>query len=423
MEVQDILNKILNFDLTILGNILAITGGFLGIYSFIDNYLLKFKPKFFISNIVNFKIEITEKYLKYPVYSRKNYSVKSIICTLEVGNHRNKYGVINDIAIKIFDRNNLNPSPRFFYAKKDLEFPIQSSNEDEFKAIKKSSFSPINILPKSSKKVHIEFSSIYDYVEMIPKSTHNYIEIYYQLGKKWYYDSGYFLYEEREQEDNNLLVTFKTLDRDVERDKLPQQSRKIYSIVFFGESTRKIKRRLEWYLYVMKSILPKKIAEFFLIIPIVFIQILSLLYDKTIRKRLFSIIKNNENSYNKNRQNQITGYKNYTENKFKTIQNLFKIEIEKINTQYTDDKKIILEIKENQISIFKGTRNVKIYISGDKNIQVSDSNNYEKVSINMTMNYEIKLFGIKCWKLNGKIVTVEGFVLRVIDAILLHSRY
>ncbi len=271
MEIQNILNRILNFDLTILGNFLAITGGFLGIYSFIDNYLLKFKPKIFISNIVSFKIEITEKYLKYPEYSRKNYSVKSIICTLEIGNHRNKYGVINDIAIKIYDRNNLNPSPRFFYAKKDLEFPLQNSNEEEFKAIKKISFSPINILPKSSKKVHIEFSSIYDYVEMIPKSKHNYIEIYYQLGKKWYYDSGYFLYEEREQENNNLLVTFKTLDRDVERDKLPQQSRRAYPIVFFGESTRKIKRRLEWYSYVVINKLPKKFLEVLLIIPIIFI--------------------------------------------------------------------------------------------------------------------------------------------------------
>lgn len=137
-------------ELTTISSIIGIAGGILGLYSFIDNYLLLFRPIIRPASLF---------YLAYrrnaKITNENIYQLQSIICKLDIFNHRNKLGKLEDFSIDIFNRSELTPEIYTLFPTFDLEsFPL---NPQESLSCKKTAFTPKSIIQKSNKELSVEF--------------------------------------------------------------------------------------------------------------------------------------------------------------------------------------------------------------------------------------------------------------------------
>ncbi|WP_157768590.1 hypothetical protein, partial [Burkholderia ambifaria] len=126
---------------------LGIIGGLLGAYTFIDAYVLRFKPKFVAGDRV---------YLVYAKNKADYTYLSSLVIQFEVFNHRNKLGRIEDVFVRIYDSRQLEASILDLFPIASLEeMPI--SREGVVLA-RRLSPAPLAIPNKSSKTLTLEMA-------------------------------------------------------------------------------------------------------------------------------------------------------------------------------------------------------------------------------------------------------------------------
>lgn len=253
MEVNDILNffteKWIGNIIAIVGVLVAFVGGLLSLLTFINSYLLAFKPRMFLGS-KSFVLAKEEQHLL-----GKGVIINSIVCSLEIGNHRCKYGSILDFAVRVYRADAINPDQAVYFVStlwSKLPFSIQDTINCD-----KNLFSPLNILPKSERLLHLEFSELLNRSSMIIDSDAPlYLELYYQIGPKhdWTFLRTYYMYaQDVDKLNGNLMIKYTIIESNITRDTISKTLITPKSSLYKGTSQKYIKltlSRLSYHLFV-----------------------------------------------------------------------------------------------------------------------------------------------------------------------------
>ncbi len=406
------------FDEKWIGNLIGFIGGLLGLLTFINAYLLPFKPRMFLGS----KAFILAK--KAPNLVGKYVMLNSVMCSIQIGNHRNKYGSILDFAIRIYKTHALNPDHAVYFASNTWSsYPLTLANVS---SVQKSLFSPFNILPKSERSLHLEFSELLNRSNMIIDSDANmYLEIYYQIGphRPWKLLRTYFLFfKEMEQLNDDLMLKYTILESHVTRDKIFKVIKTTKPSLFLGASNRTIKlffRSMSFRL-IRKPI--RFIRDSLLFIPFSFLNITQWIYDQAVRLPLLrrSAVRIHRLTISSGQPDKVPK----TQESFALICKILSKQIDIINLQAEDPAKIGLEQKASELILNRYKMSLKIYIAGDGYIVAQDIVTFQNPKLMFHLWLKDTAFGYYVWHLqNVGYISAKSFALRVFDAFVLHSNY
>lgn len=407
------MDSILNEEiLKILSSIVGMIGGFLGFFVFIDNYILKFKPRLNISNRLFFRYKIEEK---NPMTQGK--SLESVILKIEAINERNKIGRIDDFAIRIYDSRATFPSGYMLYSENVLEqLPSKSSyfEKDEL-----GSFSPVSILGRSTKNIVVEFKPRkYMSVTLNPEGGLK-LDLLYYLPKKGWRTVGsfmpYYFKGHNEQEDPNGVIEYSLLDNSVTRESARDSLKPPKVGIYKGISGKYISFYLMRPVWAIKNITTYPLKVFKLIgalVEALFRQITSYclilplinLKSKTLPRMQFRparahLIKDTEAAL------------------IKCKKNIGKI-ANKINSKADSKAQITIRDENSSFNIQRGRLEVKFYKSGDGHIRANDTGGYPQM-FTFSMELVEYPFGFRLWKVNNKIMTIRSACIHVMDSFIL----
>jgi hypothetical protein len=413
------MNSILQFIAeTWFGNIIGLIGGILGLFSFIDTYLLKFNPKIFIGSNVSF-IADNKKNKDFPGLQFVN--LISILLTLEIGNHRNKYGFVHDLAVRLYKAHAINPDYGTYFASNTLnKIAVEFKDMEN---VEKSLFSPLSILPKSSKSLNIEFAKLINHSAMlINKNDLFYIELYYlsnPKAAKWRLVNRYFLYKYAEHvyDDERIQMQYTILNKNTLRNqiKFPKQKVDLFKGVSqrcIAQLVKNIKHRILMPLYWIKDII--------IFILFSFIKLSEWLYDTTIR--LYFIRSKGKDVLRLGTPKDNQKHQIRTEKSFNKIITILENEINVINESAEEKAKIELIKNYHEFIMIRHKIALKVYISSADSIYVSDRDNTTSGMIYFKLLLKDTYIGYSYWQLdNNRIISVMSFSLRILDAFILHS--
>lgn len=420
------MNDILNFlsekwignIIAIVGVLVALVGGLLGLLTFINSYLLAFKPRMFLGS----KAFVLAK--KEPHLLGKGVILNSIVCSLEIGNHRNKYGSILDFAVRVYQADALNPDQAVYFVStlwSKFPFSIQDTINCD-----KSLFSPLNILPKSERSLHIEFSELLNRSNMIIDSDANlYLELYYQISPKhdWTFLRTYYMYaKDVDKLNSNLMIKYTIIESHITRDRISKTLISPKSSLYKGTSQKYIKltlSRLSYRLFVRPVYWVRDLA---LSIPYFFLNAFVWVYDLLIR---LPLIKKTAKTIQEVRET--FGQPDMvpkTQSSFEKIFEILSKEVSKINSQADDEAKIHLDKEDKNIVLSRYKMSLEFYIAGDGHIIAQDSTGLQNPRLRFRLSLKRTSLGYYIWHLeNQGYVSVKSFTLRVLDAFILHSNY
>lgn len=407
------MNSILNEEtLKLLSSIVGMIGGFLGFFVFIDNYILKFKPRLNISNRLFFRYRTEEK---NPMTQGR--SLESVILKIEAINERNKIGRIDDFAIRIYDSRATLPSGYMLYSENVLEhLPSKSSF---FEKDEPSSFSPISILGRSTKNIVVEFKPRkYMNVTLNPEGSLK-LDFLYYLPKKGWKTVGsfmpYYFKGHNEQEDPNGVIEYCLLDNSVTREaasdslKLPKVG--IYNGIsgkyisfYLMRPVWAIKNITTYPLKVFKLIgalieaLFRQITSYCLILPLINVKSRTLPRVQ-IRPARAHLIDDTDTALKKCKDN------------------IEKI-AHKINSKADSKAQITIRDESTSFKIQRGRLEVKFYKSGDGHLRANDTGGYPQM-FTFSMELVEFPFGFRLWKVNNKIMTIKSACIYVMDSFIL----
>ncbi|KHT23478.1 hypothetical protein [Pectobacterium carotovorum] len=242
--------KILSSFIGVIGGGIGVIGGVLGFYTFIDNNILRFKPRFNISERLFFSFDE-----KTPSSGMRGKSLKSIIFQIEIINSRNKIGRIDDFAIMIYNDTTTQPHPYMLYAENILDrLPSKPTSFDKEKF---NFFSPLSILGRSTKNTVIEFTPEQYGKVYIPIDSYLKMELLYSLpNKKWKIAGKYIPNRFTDYEKDNSLqgvAEYSLLDKKVERNKIGKTLKQPPSSLYKGISGKQIVYYLSKPIWVAKK--------------------------------------------------------------------------------------------------------------------------------------------------------------------------
>ncbi|MBE0472259.1 MAG: hypothetical protein IBX55_22465 [Methyloprofundus sp.] len=398
--------------LKVLSSIVGMIGGFLGVFVFIDNYILKFKPKLNISNRLFFRYKTEEK---HP--SLQGKSLESIILKIEALNKRNKIGQIDDFAVRVYDSRATHPSVYMLYAENVLEH--LPSNSSYFDKIKFNSFSPISILGKSTKNFVVEFKpEKYLGVTLSPEGSLK-IDLLYYLPEKGWKLAGtlmpYYYKEHNEQQDPNGIIEYSLLDKAVTRKEASKSLKQPDVGLYNGISGKYIGFYLMKPFWTMKNIvvypfkvikligalleaLTRQVASYCIVLPLINLK------SKKLPRIQFSPARAH-----------LIGD---TDAALAICKNSIERIVEKINSEAESGAKITINDESSGFSIQRGKLKVKFYKSGDGHIQANDTGGYPQM-FTFSMELVEYPFGLRLWKVNNKIMTVKTACIHVMDSFIL----
>jgi len=217
--------------------IIGIVGGLLGFYSFIDNYLLRFKPKFVIGD----RLYLTYKqHPKYPAHSH----LSSLVVQFEIFNHRNKLGRVEDLCFRIYDSLEIEAKVTTLFASAYLEdMPVERL---DVLTAKRSPMGPAAIDHKSSKTLVVEMCPEKNMGQFINPNGQIRIETLYKSSNgKWvHFDSlaVYAVYDEKNTAAEYTIYNFDLVNKYSERETIKKKKlrRKVNS--YTGISNYQITR-------------------------------------------------------------------------------------------------------------------------------------------------------------------------------------
>ena len=397
-----------------LPNLLGLIGGSLGLYTFIDSYLISFKPKIYIGTSV--VVEAVEQ----NSYTRLN----SIICPLELCNHRKKYGVIYDFAIRIYKADEINSDKAIYYASEIVDkipINVQDLHNQNYEL-----FKPVAILPNSNNSVNFVLSEVLGRSKMDfnPTSCY-YIEVYYQKKPdgKWYFiDKLYLFNKGRFDLTDERYVLFSVLNNDATRDKLKKKVKPQKTNLYTGASQKVLSMKVRRYVYRFIKYPYYRVKDTFIAIPFYLSFVRNSVIDKFVK---IPIIK----KYGKNIHNANITFGS-PESKPTTISAFEQIfsKLEKLAKQINEGAKKEAEItvkKDNgSIVVSRYKLSIKFYMSGDRSIQVHEQNKIIGSRLSYSIALRKKIWNKEYWYLdNYGFITIDSFVVKVLDAFVIHSNY
>jgi len=397
-----------------LPNILGLIGGILGIWSFVDNYIIRFKPKIYIATKVIFDTEELHNFTR----------LKSIIFSSELCNHRKKYGVVYDFAVRIYKSDEINSDSAIYYASEIIDkIPL---NTEEIENQELQSYNPITILPNSNKSVNICFSEVpHRSTLIVNKSANYYLEAYYQKEPKgkWNYIDKLYLYNKTELgKVPGKFISFTVLNKDITKEKLKENIKIQKTNMYEGASKKTLHlffSRLKYRLF-FKPI--KYIVDTFKAVPF-YLNILRLWFlDKYIKIPIIQ-------KYGKKIERVSVTFgdkenRKITEKIFKDIYDNFKSISDKMNLNATENAMTAVTLDKGQIIISRYKLSVKIYIAGDSSIYVQELNSINGSRLTYSLDLKRGLWNKNFWYLkNYGFIKPKSFVVKVLDAFIIHSSY
>lgn len=188
-----------DFDFKTILSIFGAFGGVLSLLTFFESYILRFSPKFFPSKF------------GFLWMSDKNI-LDRIILGFEIGNHRKRYGSIIDIGLKFEVENHKGAFSANYSAKGECGELLSSQSTEPDLSSKP--FSPINLLPFSTKKYTISFEPVEfsSGVKLIPSFIS--IEIYFRTdsSNKWRYAGSYSFLISNEHIESSRIFKFEVIN-------------------------------------------------------------------------------------------------------------------------------------------------------------------------------------------------------------------
>lgn len=405
--------------LTIIGqnwftNILGIVGGSLGIWTFIDSYLIRFAPRIYIGT----KVIIDTK------QGPHREDLESIICSLELCNHRKRYGVIYDFAVRVYKADEINSDNAIYYASQLVnKIPI---NVDELKNQEYDLFNPLTILPESNSSVNLVLGEVLHRSKMnISKYSNYYLEAYYQKKPegKWYFIDKLYLYNKGQYSNStSQYIQFSVLNTDATREKLNKRIKPQKTNLYMGASHKHLSGKWIRYRYLIFFRPLRRIRDLFYSIPFYGSFILSFVIDRFIK---IPVIK----KYGKNitKANITFGSpkeKPITEAAFNQIYIYLDELITEINDDANENALISLERKDSYIILSRYKLSIKFYMSGDRSIYVQELNAQYGSRVTYSLSLENAIWGKNYWKLkNYGFISLQSFSVKVLDTFIIHSNY
>jgi len=400
-----------------LPNLLGLLGGLLGAWTFIDNYIIKFKPKIYIgTRIIIDTIKNAQGALQ----------LNSIICSLELCNHRKKYGVIYDFAVRIYSAEEINSDKAIYYASEVVQkVPI---NIGELEKQEYDMFNPITVLPSSNRSICIVLSDVLNRSKMnIATGKSHYLEAYYQKSPtgRWYFIDKLYLFNK------NILgppdkryIQFTVLDNDKTRTNINRSIRPQKTNLYAGASQKYVRRIIHSYKYKLLKNPWNRIKDSFISVPFFLNFALIKLYDKAVK---IPIIKRYGRKIETVRVRiGAPELKPITLAAFEQIFSKLNKFAEQINVGAIQEAKITVEKENGSIIITRYKLAIKLYIAGDTAINVSEAylNTFHNSRISYSLSLRNYIWNRPYWYLdNYGFTTIESFTVRVMDAFVIHSNY
>jgi hypothetical protein len=397
-----------------LPQLVGLIGGLAGIYAFIDNYIIKFKPRIFVGT--RLIIHFTEETKTFPTAI-----INSIICSMEVCNHRKKYGVIYDFAVRIYNTDAINPESQVYYASQTAnKIPIKVEDLEKQEFL---SFSPVTILPSSSKSINLIFSEVRFSKMRNRKAESFYLECYYQMepAGKWHFIDKLFLYNEAHLEQiKEPYQQYTALDNSISREKLDKTIRPQKTSLFSGITHRYLHYKIlsVYRIYIIASL--RRCADFFIALPFYLHLLKDYLFDRFIRIPIMKRYGKNVLSLKIKVNNP--ELRPVTEAVLEEIYQYISIFAAEINKDAAKEVVIKVEKEGGEIVISRYRLSIKIYVSGDTSIRVQEQNAFSGSKLTYDLSLKSAIWNQKYWHLkNYGFISIKSFAIRLLDALIMHS--
>ncbi|WP_423392485.1 hypothetical protein [Burkholderia sp. LMG 21824] len=389
---------------------LGIIGGLLGAYTFIDTYVLRFKPKFVTGDRV---------YLVYANNKADYTYLSSLVIQFEVFNHRNRLGRIEDVFVRIYDSRQLEASVLDLFPIASLaEMPI--SREDVVSA-KRLPPATLAIPNRSSKTLILEMAQEKFSHGAMSSTAHLKLEaLYKNPAGRWKRFARFSLHAEYGENSTHgefSVHNFSLTDRFSEREKLKRRRIRLEVNSYKGITGLYLSRwigRPYWFVKSKAMALPKGIGY------LVFLGIAArnrlisecvewpIARGKASEKHPFKMTFGNA-VHARETTSFISGVKVQLRRK-----------IDELNGRDSSSDKITITDSDREILVKKGGVQIKVYVGGDGFIGVIQSP-LNSARGEMVFTVKIKQFplGRFVWSLSGKPVFASTVATRVLDYLLL----
>lgn len=390
-------------------------GGVLGFFVFIDNYILKFKPRFNISNRLLFGYEAEDN---HP--GIKKNSLEFIILKVEAINRRYKIGQIDDFAIRVYDSRATCPSGYMLYAENVFEsLPSSTSklNKDE-----SNSFSPVTILGRSNTNFVLEFKPEKHMGVFLNPNGSLKLDLLYYLPKKGWKTAGsfspYYFKWHNDKDESSGIIECSLLDYAIKRDDASKALNEPEIGHYKGISGKYLG------FYLMKPVWAiKRLATF----PFKVVKLVTALLGLTARQisshcvilPLINLKSKSLPSINFSLAN--SHLIDDTASALKKCRKNIEAISEKINARADSKAKITIQDSSNGFSIRRGKLEVNFYKSGDGYIRANDTDSHSHM-FTFSMELVEYPFRIRLWKVNNKIMTIKSACIHIMDSFILLAR-
>jgi len=399
--------------LTIVSTIVGMAGGLLGFYTFLDNYLLRFRPKFATGEAF---------YFVYKKHEQTNYTyIESIIFQTEIFNHRNKLGKIDGIYIKAYAPRQMEPSVINLHASSFL--PEMPANAQDIFSLSRSHASTINLNNKSAKSVILEMTQDHGNRATLPIDGEVVVELIYKLktgrlksAKKL---SLHHQPDKKYEVAGQTIYVFELLEKFNDTSNLEKYPLKVktnsykgvsayYITIFFGSIRGRAKRFVMYSVDAFTSLVHAGSALLRSAFSEAVEWNITRLYGPKKREVRFA-----------------AGDKKKADLTLAYISKLFTIltsKVESINEKAADKEKVTLSRENNEIILRKKSATIKLYKSGDGYIHVGlvDAMNKYTESI-LSLKVQQYPFGVHLWFNKGKALFPSTVATRLVDFISLRG--
>lgn len=397
-----------------LPNLIGLVGGLLGLWTFIDSYLVSFRPKIYIGTRII--IDTVED----RGYTRLN----SIICSLELCNHRKKYGVIYDFAVRIYKADEINSDKAIYYASEMVDkVPV---NIDELAKQEYRIFNPITVLPDSNNSVNLVLSELLHRSKMdIATGSSYYIEAYYQKEPKgeWFFVDKLYLFNKGQLDlTNKKYILFTVLNNDTTREKLKERVKPQKTSLYTGASQKYLNHRVRLYSYKLFKNPLNRVKDIFVSIPFYLHFLADKIFDKFVKIPIIKL-------YGK-RIDKLDikigspELKSITEIAYEQIFTELQELAKQINIGGKKEAEITVKKDNDYIIVSRYKLSIKFYKSGDSSIRVQELNSMRGSRLTYSLELKNGVWNKKYWHLdNYGFIKIKSFVVRVLDAFVIHSNY
>jgi hypothetical protein len=399
--------------LTTVSTVIGIVGGLLGLFTFVDTYVLRFKPKFVIGDRLYLTYEQNPKHTSFS-------HLASLVIQFEIFNHRNKLGRVEDIFFQIYDSQEIEPKilnlfPIAFIA----DMPTERA---EVLNVKRTPPGPIAINNKTSKTLVIEMGQEKNFNQNVDPNGHLKIRAFYKSSNgrwvKFKTLSVYAVFEEKTALGLTTIYNFDLIDKYTEREKLKKRTFRRKLTSYTGVSNFKIHtwiRLLYWKLKTLTLSAVLLCAFPLRMMAACLRAVISEIVAWYLIKRYGSVDRKMRVTVG----NADDGKK--TEDLIKRLNELIKHKAALVNATSNPNHAVKVEFVANEILVSKTNVTLKIYKGGDGFVYVLKK--LTNAPVWQTI-FSIKLnkypFKLSLWASDGRAVLPSTIATMVIDFVALH---